>query len=1174
MTKKILAMLLAVALVVSLAVPALAEEYPEVYHCECGAKWFASAEEATPSVKNGECMNGCGDEKNLTWTPLSEAVASGSNKVLPSAAGNYYLAKDIVVTYPTYTTKNIRLDLNGHSITRSAHKILSVQGGSYVITDTSDKKDGSIAPQSVTANSQYGVAVTVKLGGTVKMLAGTLDASKVSKNDIDGCAVTVGRKDAADADRGGSFTMYGGTIIGGTGKRGGSVLVMGSQASFTMYDGIIRDGITIGDDGHGGNVHVREGAQFTMNGGAILDGHANGLRASGGNIAVISAATKLAINGGVISGGSSTYPGSSVWIHNGVNDTNSMIVTGSPVINSIYLTGTTASETPAQTITIGDDGLTAGAQIGVEMQYTGTFVSSGADARDISYFIPQHNDTYITLSGGKLCMTTDIGSNTAAIGFGLYPTINDAIAAITDRTAQSVKVVQDTNETVTVTGDLYLDLNGKTLSGNITVNNGTLKVFDSQTDDYSVADEKYGKITGTVMGDVADDFVHPATNYRYITVSMNEGISAHRIYLAVTHSVINSKNYSAMNFKTVFKCDEVVAAQVKEYGFTVGSTNTPYPNVVIDSFNGMNLNEKTTTITGFLQEDGQDNQQYAELVFGVNAYITLKDNKTVNSAVKSRSLKQMIEGTLSQWDEKLTVSQKKTLKKMYETYNVDNFMDNWANIEKVKGLSNDASNSISSVGYSAVDISPTSDMFGKVGLMGFGNESTRLVTSVDKDYAPLKAICVAVTDRDGNTVLLISVDSASVGNGVAKQIVSQISANYGVPEGNIMISSNHQHSTPVFGGMYDALFVSRVVESARLALADRKEVVGMTAQIVEVGENNFNFVRNVQYADLLGRPIAGAMKTDNHDDANRITGSSLLKKVYESTADDDVQLVKITREGASPILLTNFQTHPHMATDSSKTVATADIIGVFRDKLAELTGCEVMYFTGASGNINAWSNIDTNKEKEDLDYITQGRSLAEVVANGIQDSAWISVVSESTGGVATKTVTKQYSVMLNSVPSWLSGKTMDEIVSYAANFWNATDGYLKNTTASDLKNYGIYSKYHAKYIIMRSTNKETDTKSLTISAIAIGDLAFVVVPYEMYDTNGMWIKENSPYKMTFTTHLADMPTSNRASFGNGYIPSAQSYVNGGYSVDIAQFAAGTGEKVAQDYIYILNELYN
>ena len=97
------------------------------------------------------------------------------------------------------------------------------------------------------------------------------------------------------------------------------------------------------------------------------------------------------------------------------------------------------------------------------------------------------------------------------------------------------------------------------------------------------------------------------------------------------------------------------------------------------------------------------------------------------------------------------------------------------------------------IGFGVADISPTEDLYGKTGLLGFGNEGTRLVTGVD-EKAPMKAMCLAVTDDDGKTVLLYATDTAAVSDGCARVIARRLEQDHGVAQGSVMISANHQHA--------------------------------------------------------------------------------------------------------------------------------------------------------------------------------------------------------------------------------------------------------------------------------------------------------------------------------------------------------------------------------------------
>jgi hypothetical protein len=68
----------------------------------------------------------------------------------------------------------------------------------------------------------------------------------------------------------------------------------------------------------------------------------------------------------------------------------------------------------------------------------------------------------------------------------------------------------------------------------------------------------------------------------------------------------------------------------------------------------------------------------------------------------------------------------------------------------------------------------------------------------------------------------------------------------------------------------------------------------------------------------------------------------------------------------------------------------------------------------------------------------------------------------------------------------------------------------------------------------------------------------------VFNDLGKWIKSNSPFRTTFVlTHC------NGAA---GYIPTRASYPARGYEVDSSQFAAGCGEKIADEAVRMLGEL--
>ena len=271
------------------------------------------------------------------------------------------------------------------------------------------------------------------------------------------------------------------------------------------------------------------------------------------------------------------------------------------------------------------------------------------------------------------------------------------------------------------------------------------------------------------------------------------------------------------------------------------------------------------------------------------------------------------------------------------------------------------------VGYGQVDITPTES----VPLRGYGNTSKRLSLEVTD---PLYATCVAFTDVRDNTVLLFHTDLVGEMAGTFAAARADISEATGIPFEQIMISGTHMHSGPDLTNKeiptiprYKEFLREKLVEAAKAALEDRKVANLFTA---EARPEGYNFIRHyvLDNGDVIG---------DNFGDA---TGHEIIGHVSE--ADNQMQLIKITREGGEDIVLVNWQGHPHRAGGSKKYNITSDIVGAMRDYMEENIGCKFAYFTGASGNMNSSSKIKS--EMAASDYLTHGKQLGQIAIDALK----------------------------------------------------------------------------------------------------------------------------------------------------------------------------------------------
>ena len=437
------------------------------------------------------------------------------------------------------------------------------------------------------------------------------------------------------------------------------------------------------------------------------------------------------------------------------------------------------------------------------------------------------------------------------------------------------------------------------------------------------------------------------------------------------------------------------------------------------------------------------------------------------------------------------------------------------------------------VGYGKVNITPELEL----PLGGFGNTETRISEGfLDYQYAT----CFAVTDAQGNTAILFGLDVINSSGAAFENARRKISEKYAIPQEYIILSASHNHSSPDLGSSlpnvakWIPILTERLIECADMAMADRAPADLYTTVTETEG---LNFVRRYL---VEGDFVVGYISLINLYNY-KVIG-------YESEADRSLRLLKFDREEKPDILVANFQTHPHRGGSASNKLITADLVGVFRQEIEEKLGYQVVYFTGAAGNINPSSLITEHNAAKD--YREQGQLLAKYAIDA--DGTY-----EKISGGAVRATSMTYTGIVDHSEDHLLN-----VAKEAQALWHETNNI--QTVAKAYLPYGISGPYHAGAIITKASyGKSVD---IPIGAVSFGDVGFACAPYEMFDTNGSFIKENSPFPVTFVAECANG--------AYGYFPSELAWDNAGYEVDTCKYTKGTAEELADGFVSMLTELYN
>ena len=233
------------------------------------------------------------------------------------------------------------------------------------------------------------------------------------------------------------------------------------------------------------------------------------------------------------------------------------------------------------------------------------------------------------------------------------------------------------DQALTLKANTWLDLNGQTLTGDITASG--LRLLDSANKAYTDAG---GRITGSISEAPVRAFTTGALktaglydgNHRYLVLKTEDGYSAHRIYLTVKSTVLYP-NKPALNYRTVFKCDDTVAEYVTAYGVKIAAEDyDPVHSNYLEKgieLNTVEDNSYISQLNNILTPDMSLENQilYTETPLATCAYITIADSfgsgNEVFSATVTKSFKDMME-----YADGLTLSavQQASLKDLYTKY--------------------------------------------------------------------------------------------------------------------------------------------------------------------------------------------------------------------------------------------------------------------------------------------------------------------------------------------------------------------------------------------------------------------------------------------------------------------------------------------------------------------------
>lgn len=368
--------------------------------------------------------------------------------------------------------------------------------------------------------------------------------------------------------------------------------------------------------------------------------------------------------------------------------------------------------------------------------------------------------------------------------------------------------------------------------------------------------------------------------------------------------------------------------------------------------------------------------------------------------------------------------------------------------------------------------------------------------------------------------IIFSCDAIGIRNEAFQIVKKKIAERCGISEDAVYITCTHSHTSfritkPTEELNEKDIFLHRLFQQfadcAQFAFEDLKPA---TMKIASGSVQGVGFIRRYRMKDGTCRTNPGCGNPD------------VVGPIGEQ--DESVQLVRIVREDAKDILLVNFGTHADVIGGHKY---CTDWPGFLVDVVSGALNNEVEVLTlvGAEGDSN---HVDVFKPKgtkrKGVDF---AQKMARIIGGEV-----LKIYDQAVDVPCTKV---DYFVK----PVKIGKNPYDPADVPEARIVMKLHREKGKEAAEELKQYKV-SVALAERILENLDRPEFF--ELQVSAVQIGNVAFVGVPGEPFTSIGRAVKEASPMDMTVFTALTNG--------GDGYFPDAIAFSEAGYERTASPFA--------------------
>src|ERR1700722_3766055 len=425
---------------------------------------------------------------------------------------------------------------------------------------------------------------------------------------------------------------------------------------------------------------------------------------------------------------------------------------------------------------------------------------------------------------------------------------------------------------------------------------------------------------------------------------------------------------------------------------------------------------------------------------------------------------------------------------------------------------------------------------GGLAMLGYGNRVGRNA-GIHDDLA-----AQALVFSDGaNKVAIAGVEVLAIGIRIADDIRERVAARTGIPADSILVCATHTHSAPAFNVFATPRADAKPAEGRDLEW-ERALPEKIASAIIQANEN-------LEPATL--RAAASQFTLGINRRLMRPHRQIQLAANRSGPADAEVSTLAAYRTNGTPIaFIMNYPCHGVVLCEDNL-LYSRDWPGFAMDEMETAAACAggprpiTLFIQGATGNIDPRSR-DNCEVAED-----HGRPMGRGAFDTLEHAPSIADARIVARRIALNLKLKDLSDDL-AIARSCAAQTQASLDNHRGG-----DGYqmkrLRDHHAQSLAALAALEAIEEQNRRDRRVNLERHELSTAITVVTVGDIAMVGIPGELFVELGLAIKATPNFARIFVAGYCNDLI--------GYIPTRAAYPEGGYEVDTARIAAGSGETI-------------